>query len=311
MANEVSKVTAVINGVTYNLKLATSGEYAGKWTAEGIAPDASSSLQPGGYYPVTVQAEYKTGVKSDIVNDKSAGALGQGCRLVVRESYAPTMQITHPNNNSFITNLDNQYITLVVKDNNNGQQAGYSGIKLSSLVVKVDGTPVTGFQETAIDGGYQLYYKAAASLGDGAHTITASIEDNDGNSSGTETVNFTIDTVAPQLDVNAPEPNFSTAQETITVTGTTDTTPVIVSVYLNGVLDGEATVVNGSFTYNLTFKEQGNQVIRVVARDTAGLTTEATVSGFFSSVAPVIKSVRLVPTETTSGAGFTIVVDVE
>ena len=313
MTNTIKSVTAVIDGVTLNLTLNPS---TGKYEATGVAPQASSYPLPGGYYPVSVTAAYETD-ESTTVDDTTAGAIGDGCKFVVKEKVKPVARINYPTAGQYITSTADQRIDITVLDNV-GQASGFSGIDLSSLDVHIgtDPIPYDVFTSEAVDGGYHLVCVPTGEqiLEDGDYTMTVSITDHDGNVSDTVSVSFTCDTVPPELSVSAPVDGFATSAATVTVVGATNdatSAPVIVSLTLNGRDMGTATInQDGTFEKELTFFEEGDQTLVVTATDKSGTSTVITRRFYFSTDIPVIEDVVIEPNPADHGTTYTIRVTV-
>ena len=329
MANELTSVKCTINGTEYVLELATSGEYAGKWVKTGVAPNGSSSVLAGGYYPASITATYSTGL-STTVDNTTSGELGQACRLIVKEKVPPTITINSPTADSYITSLAQQRISVTIKDNASTQTTGYSGFNLDDennfvCVLSKSGMPnitlkASSFNKTPImDGsricGYSLEFSPTeeSKLTDGVYTISVTAKDVDGNSASASNT-FTVDMTKPELIIDNPVEGFSTASDSISVTGTTTeetSNPLKVEIFLNDVKQGEVTPdSDGSFAYNIKFKAAGTQKITVTVTDKAGNSISATRNGYYSDAKPVFNSVRLIPNPADAGATFTIVVDV-
>ena len=311
MSDTINTVTAIIDGVTYNL---TYNATTGKYEASGIAPSASSHNLSGGYYPVSVTATYLTNVSST-VNDQTTGAVGQGCRLVVKETTKPTINITYPTAGQFITSAAAQRIEIVLRDNT-VQTSGYSGVDLATFGLTVGNRTLTStdFTATEVTGGYNLVYTPATPFDDGPYTITASVEDYDGNVSETASVSFVIDTAPPELSVSAPANGMHTASSSVAITGYTSDSgglPVAISVTLNEGSPIDISVnSSGSFEYTLTLEDEGDQTIIVTATDSSGKTSIVQRAIYYSTAEPEITSVEIVPNPSDSGATFLIKVAV-
>ncbi len=313
MTNTIKSVTAVINGVTLNLTLNPS---TGKYEATGVAPAASSYPLPGGYYPVSVTAAYETD-ECTTVDDTTEGAIGDGCKFVVKEKVKPVVNINYPTAGQYITSTADQRIELTVLDNV-GQATGFSGVDLDTLSVHVGAKTLDGedFSQVAIEGGYRLVCTPPEGeyLPDGDYTMTVTVEDHDGNVSDTASVSFTCDTVPPELSVSAPVDGLATASPTVTVIGATNdltSAPVTVSLTLNGRDMGTATInQDGSFSKELTFFEEGDQTLVVTATDRSGTTTVITRQFFYSTAIPVIEAVVIEPNPAGHGTTYTIRVTV-
>lgn len=313
----IKSVTAVINGQEYLLEYdSSSGQYKKTLTA----PQGSSFNNEGGYYPVSVTASYTTGT-TVTVNDKTDGTIGENCRLVVKERIKPVSTIQYPTHGQYITS-ELKEIQFTVLDNFS-QSEGYSGINLDTLVLKISGDSLDEdivindkekFSVSPITGGYNCSVELQ-DIPDGNYTITLNVSDNDGNAAEEKTISVVIDTAPPELSVVSPTEGLNTANDVITISGTTSditSSPVTVDVTINGEDKGTIAVdESGQFSKEFTLTTSGNQVIVITATDTAGKTSSVTRNIYFSTDIPVIKTVLLVPNEVDGGKTFTICVEVD
>ena len=123
-----------------------------------------------------------------------------------------------------------------------------------------------------------------------------------------KSVTFTVDTVAPILNVTAPADSLKTNIALVNVIGTTNdatSSSVTVTVKLNGVDQGVVTVAGGSFTKAITLAS-GNNTIVVRATDLAGKYTEVTRTVTLNQSAPVISNIVISPNPANVGASITI-----
>lgn len=298
----IKTVKATINGQTYDLSLNSS---TGKWEATITAPGKTSYNQAGGYYNVSVVATNEAGTSG------SADATTiDGLKLVVKETVAPVITIVSPTNGAYVTNSKQPVVFTVV------DEAGGSGVNISSLVVKLDGKAVDAatLTSTAITNGYSVTYTPAAALADGAHTVTIDCKDNDGNAATQKSTSYTIDTVPPTLNVTSPAEGLVTATSSVTVAGTTNdatSSPVTITISLNGEDQGAVTVgANGSFSKTITLAEGSNTII-VKAKDAAGKESTVTRNVTLDTSVPKIKSATITPNPVDTGATMVISVTIE
>lgn len=298
----IKTVKATINGQTYDLALNSS---TGKWEATITAPGKTSYNQAGGYYNVSVAATNEAGTSG------SADATTiDGLKLVVKETVAPVITIVSPTNGAYVTNSKQPVVFTVV------DEAGGSGVNISSLVVKLDGKAVDAatLTSTAITNGYSVTYTPAAALADGAHTVTIDCKDNDGNAATQKSTSYTIDTVPPTLNVTSPAEGLVTATSSITVAGTTNdatSSPVTITISLNGEDQGAVTVgANGSFSKTIALAEGSNTII-VKAKDAAGKESAVTRNVTLDTSVPKIKSATITPNPVDTGATMVISVTIE
>ena len=297
----IKQVRAQVNGQWYVLTLQANGKYEASITA----PGATSFNQPGGYYNVTVEAENTAGTKGT-----ADASTINGLKLYVKERVAPVITILSPSSGAHVTN-NKQPVVFTITD-----EAGGSGVKLDSVVVKLDGTPVSAGEVThsAISNGYSFTYTPAQAIGDGSHTVTVDATDNDGNAAAQKSTTFKVDTIPPALNVTSPTEGMITSTAALTVSGTTNdatSSPVTVTISLNGADQGVVTVVgDGAFSKAVTLKEGAN-VIVVTATDAAGKSSSVTRNVTLDSSVPQIVSATITPNPVDAGQTMLISVEVD
>lgn len=297
----IKTVQAVIDGQTYNL---TYDSASGKYKATITAPGKTSYNQTGGYYNVTVKATNDAGTTGT-----ADGSTLAGLKLVVKERVAPVITIVSPASGAYVSN-NKQPVVFTVVD-----EAGGSGVDLTTLVVKQDGTAAAAstIKTTAITNGYSVTYTPAAALSDGSHTVTISVSDHDGNAAVEQSTTYKLDTVPPTLNVTSPTDNLVTATAALTVAGTTNdatSSPVTIAVKLNGTDQGAVTVAsNGSFSKQVTLAEGTNTIV-VTATDAAGQMTSITRTVKLDTSVPTIKSATITPNPVDAGATMVITVEI-
>lgn len=298
----ISTVRAQINGTWHTLTLDSA---SGTYKATITAPGATSYHQTGGYYNVTVEATNTAGTVGT-----ANGATLSGLRLVVKERVVPVITIVSPTSGAYVGN-NKQPVVFTITD-----EAGGSGVNLSSLVVKQDGTAVASntIVTTAITNGYSVTYTPAAAQSDGSHTITVDVSDNDGNAAATKSTAFTVDTVPPTLNITAPTDGLITNTASLVVRGTTnDTTssPVVITIKLNGTDQGAITVnADGSFSKTLTLAD-GSNTISISATDAAGKVSTVNRTVTLDTSTPQIVSATITPNPVDAGATMVISVVIE
>jgi len=294
----ISQVRAQINGVWHTLTLSGTNTY----TATITAPGATSYHQSGGYYNVTVEATNTAGTVTTV----NAGNLS-GLKLVVKEKVPPVITISSPSSGAYVTN-NKQPVVFTITD-----ESGGSGINLSSLVVKQDNTAVasTTIKTTAITNGYTVTYTPASALSDGSHTVTVSVSDNDGNAATAKSTTYKVDTVPPTLNILAPAEGMITNASAQVVRGSTNdstSSPVGVTIKLNGVDQGSVSVgTDGSFTKNITLATGSNTIV-VSATDAAGKVSTVTRNVTLDTSAPSVTSATITPNPVDAGATMIITV---
>ncbi len=295
----IQTVTAAINGQTYTLTLNPS---SGRYEAAVNAPGATSYHQPGGYYNVSVTAVNTAGTAGT-----ADGSTLAGLRLVVRETVSPVITILSPSDGAFVTN-SRPPVVFTVTD-----EAGGSGVDLDNVQVELDGTPASAGQLThsAIANGYSFTYTPAA-LGDGSHTVSVSASDNDGNSAAEKSTTFRVDTVPPALNVTAPADGLITNSASVAVAGVTNdasSSPVTVTITLNGADQGPVTVTSGGSFSKTVSLAPGVNTITVTATDAAGMTSTVTRTVTLDTSVPQVTAASITPNP--ADAGQTVVISVE
>ncbi len=292
----VKTVKAKINGQSYDLTY--NGETQ-KWEATITAPSKSSYNQSGHYYPVELTATDDAG-NATTINDKSPN-FGENLQLIVKEKVAPVITVVYPTEGAFLTNNQPSFQWSISDDD--------SGVDESSIKINIDGSDITeGITKDTSENTCTCEYTHTEALSDGEHTVIFSAADHDGNIAAQKTVKFKVDTVAPTLTVSTPSDNLVTNEEEITVSGTTsDITSSPVTVTINGeqVTVGE----NGAFSKQITL-EPGENTITVIAKDSAGKTTEVTRRVTLDTGAPEFQSVTITPNPVDGGKTFIISVSV-
>lgn len=247
----ITTVKATFDGQEYTL---TFNETTRKYETV-IVPGKTSHNEEGGYFNTEITATNDKGVSTT-----TDGTNIPGLRLTVQEEVPPTIQLLSPAEGILTTNV----LTFVVEafDEENG-----SGIDPSSLSMLIDG--VEGDISTqATEKGYQFTYTPRNELSEGNHSLTASIQDNDGNQASLSSV-YIVDTVPPELTVH--EYRQIVDDESITVEGVTkDVTTSPVTLLVGG--EEAAIDEHGQFSHTVPLRV-GENYITVTATDKAGLSS--------------------------------------
>lgn len=293
----VQTVKAKINGQTVNLTY-NKGNQA--WEATTTAPSQSSYNQPNHYYGVEVTATDDSGNSTTV--SATTGDFQDDLQLVVKEKVPPVITITSPTDEAFLTN-NKPTIQFSITDDD-------SGVDPDTITIKIDnGANITsGITKNASGRGFNCSYVPTTALGDGSHTVYVNAKDHDGNAAVQKSVQFTVDTVAPTLNVTSPTEGLKTNEDTVTVSGTTnDATSSPVKVTVNG--DVVTVQENGSFSKVVTLTE-GENTITVIATDSAGKQTTVVRHVTKDTGAPVFQSIELVPNPVDAGQTYIIRVKV-
>lgn len=298
----IKTVKATINGQTYDLRLNSA---SGKWEATITAPGKTSYNLAGGYYNVSVEATNEAGTKGS-----ADASTVDGLKLVVKETVAPVITIVSPTAGAYVAN-SKQPVVFNITD-----ETGGSGVDISTLVVKQDGTAVAAanIKHTAITNGYSVTYTPPAALSDGSHTVTINCKDHDGNAATEKSTTYTVDTVPPTLNVTSPADGLITAASSVTVAGTTNdatSSPVVITISLNGTDQGTVPVgTGGTFSKVVTLKEGSNTII-VKAKDAAGKESSVTRTVTLDTSVPKIKAATITPNPVDTGKTMVINVTIE
>lgn len=290
----VKQVWVMCNGQRVN---ATYSEGTKTWTAKVTAPAQSSWSQPNHVYGLEIHATDEAGNEASM--DSSDPTYGDELKLRVLEKTKPTATVTSPTEGS-VLGATTQQIKFTVKD------SGGSGLNMDSVDLKVNGVKVaSGISYTDGNDGEKEGTYTATNLSDGANKIQLTVQDNDGNTSDEDMVNFVISTSAPTLNVTSPTEGLVTNAEILTVAGTAaagSDAVTLAEVTING---EKATVTGGSFSKQITLAEEEN-TITVIAKDSIGKTTTVTRHVTLDTKAPVITEV--VASATTVDASGTITI---
>lgn len=298
----IKTVKATINGQTYDLTLNSA---SGKWEATITAPGKTSYNLAGGYYNVSVEATNEAGTKGS-----ADASTVDDLKLVVKETVAPVITIVSPTSGAYVAN-SKQPVVFNVTD-----ETGGSGVDISTLVVKQDGTAVAAanITHTSISNGYSVTYTPSAALSDGSHTVTINCKDHDGNAAAEKSTTYTVDTVPPTLNVTSPADGLITAASSVTVAGTTNdatSSPVVITISLNGTDQGTVAVgTGGTFSKVITLKEGSNTII-VKAKDAAGKESSVTRTVTLDTSVPKIKAATITPNPVDTGKTMVISVTIE
>ena len=303
----IQQVRAQINGVwhvlTYN---ASTGKYEKSITAPNVT---SYNVNAGHYYPVTVEAANTAGTATT-VNDLTP-TIGNGLKLQVQEKVKPTIAVTSPGAGAYVIN-SRQPIIFQLRD-----EASGSGINLTTLALKIDGgatinSASSGMVCNPVTNGYDCTYTPPAALSDGSHTVTINVSDYDANTATQASRTYTVDTTPPVLNVTSPSNEFLTNTAAMMVQGTTNdatSSPVTITIKLNGVDQGVIPVTVGAWSKSITLAVGAN-TIEVKATDAAGKTTTTNITGTLDTSVPQITAVTITPNPVDAGATMIIAVTV-
>lgn len=251
-----------------------------------------------GKYNVYIEA-------TDQAGNKTIKSLDASTLVTVKEKTAPTITGLSPSSGAKI-NTAVPTISGNFSDND-------SGIKTSTFQLVIDRG--TGNERVINPGAPGLTlttsgfsYVPQTALSEGTHTFDVTIADNDGNSTISSSISFTVDTIPPSLNVTAPTDGLITNNASCTVTGTTESTATV-TIKLNGADQGTVTNTAGSFSKTITLAAGVNTIV-VRATDAAGNYSEVARTVTLDTVAPTITAVEITPNPVDGGATLTIKVTV-
>lgn len=253
VSDSVSPVASVkVNGVAAAITGTT-------WTATIPLSEGANTL--------TAVAENQVGLSTTVT------------RAVTRDSTAPVLTVTAPENN-LVTAADTVIVSGTVTD------AG-------AVTVTVNG------QAAALSNGA---FSVPVVLEGGSNTITVTATDAAGNAI-TETITVARATQGPSVAILSPADGFITNQPTALVTGTvSDSVALVSGVTVNGV---PATVSGGTFSATVPLSE-GDNTLTVTGINSVGLTTTEAVSGTLDTVPPEITITAPGAGQMVSDAAFTV-----
>lgn len=221
-----------------------------------LAAEATSYNEPDGIYAVTLEA----------INDAGASTT-RDLSLTVRERVAPRISIDSPAA-GYVTST-RPTITIRATD-----EAGGSGIDPESLTVSLSAhTGAGALTRVETTGGYLYTYTPSDALTQGAHELTATVSDHDGNTASA-TLALIVDTVPPTLTLRRH--HVIVDGEAIRLAGeSADVTAPQVTLHVvnNGGAAVEIPVAeDGAWAHTLPLAVGENRIV-LTATDGAGLTT--------------------------------------
>lgn len=293
-----------LNGQSYNLSYVAASKM---WEATITAPSTTSWHEEDNKYGLTVTAKDIAG--NVVTKDRSDISLGSKLQIRVLEKIKPTVTLTTPSSGARLTTAK-PIIKFKVKDT-------HSGIDISTLSLKLDnGVAIsntsTGMVCTSTSDGYDCVYTPQTAIGEGSHTLTIQVKDNDKNISTLLSSGFVIDTIPPALNISSPINNLVTNQKTLAIIGTSsdvESSPVVITITVNSKDQGGVSLVGSGFNKSVTLSEGSNTVI-VTATDASGLKSTVTRTIMLDTVDPIISEVTITPNPVDAGATFIISVKV-
>lgn len=246
----------------------------------------------GGNYNVYIEV-------TDEAGNITRRSLQADTELVVKETTAPTISGLSPSSGAKV-NTATPVISGNFSDSDSGIDTNSFELNIDSgAIVVTKGSPGLTLTTSSFS------YTPQSALSEGSHSYTVTIADNDGNSKTSSSQTFTVDTIAPALNITNPTDGLITNNASLTVSGTTESTATI-TIKLNG-SDQGAVTVNGDGTFSKVITlASGSNTIEIKSTDTAGNTTTVTRNITLDTVAPTISMVEIIPNPVDGGATFII-----
>ena len=220
--------------------------------------------------------------------NKDDPTFGDKMMLRVKETEAPVITITSPAQGAYLGS-NSVKVEFTVTD-------AESGVNENSISVKIDsGAEIKeGITKVPIENGYKCSY-------------TATIQ-NDDNAAIEKTASFTVDTIAPTLNIMSPPETLITNEKQITVSG--KASPDCRVTIKVGNTDQGAVTLDGTGQFNKQVSlSPGENVILITATSLAGKVTTVTREVTYDPEAPVVISIEITPNPVGTGEEITITVE--
>lgn len=244
---ELNQVRAQINGTWYTL---TYNPATGRYEAKFTAPETSFH-QPGGYYNVEADASLDTGETTSV-----SGTQLPSLRFVVNETAAPSLTLVSPSPGYLTTGTPVLVFEAVDEEGGSG--------------VDPDTFSLTGAAAEEIPGGYRFTWSPPGGWADGAHTVTASVQDHDGNQAAVSAA-YTVDTAPPEIALTLPDSHRVVDSAVIPVAGSAwDATSGLAAVDVDANGSQVPVLLSGGTFSALAALDVGVNNITITAADAAG-----------------------------------------
>lgn len=290
----IQKVEFFLHGQTYQVPLESGRTYKKVIEAPGTTSWGETDHKYESQLKITDVAGNVTTINKD------DPTFGDKMMIRVVETEPPVITITSPAQGAYLgSNAVPVEFTVVDTE---------SGVDPSSISVKIDsGAEIKdGITKTPIGNGYMCSY--TATVQNGSHTVKVNAADNDGNEAAEKTASFTIDTIAPTLNITSPPETLVTNNQSLTISGKTNP-DCSVTINLNSEDQGAVTVDGtGQFSKAVSLSP-GENVIKITAASLAGKTTTVTRVVTYDPDAPVVISIDISPNPVETGEQITITVE--
>ena len=295
MPSNIKSVYAMLNESKY---IASYSESTEMWIVSGTAPAESSWGQSDHVFLITLHAEDNAGNEVSMTSEDPT--YGDQLKLRVLEKTKPVATIVSPTQGS-VLGSSTQNIVMKLSD------SGGSGLNMDSVTFKINNIQIQEELNWEDSEGKKVCTYSASNLPDGSNSISLQVTDNDGNTSTETITTFIISTAAPALSVTSPTEGLITNSKTITVSGVVS--PGSDSVTISTLTINEENVdigENGAFSKEVTFDDDGNHTITVIATDSIGKTTQVTRNVLIDTKAPIISEVVAESTVVDASGNFKI-----
>ena len=290
----IQKVEYHLNGQAYQIPLESGRTYRKKINAPGKTSWSEKDHKYESQLEITDVAGNVTTINKD---DQT---FGEQMMLRVKEKTAPVITITSPAQGAYLGSNSVQ-IEFTVTDTE-------SGVNENSISVKIDsGAEIKeGITKTPIQNGYKCSYMATVQ--NGAHTVKVNASDNDDNAAVEKAASFTVDTIAPTLNITSPPEALITNEKQITVSGKASP-DCKVTIKVGNTDQGTVTLDGtGQFSKQVSLSPREN-VILITATSLAGKVTTVTREVTYDPDAPAIISIEITPNPVGAGEEITITVE--
>ena len=290
----IQKVEFFLKGQTYQIPIESGRTYKKVIDAPGTTSWGETDHKYASQLKITDVAGNVTTI------DKDDPTFGDKMMIRVVETEPPVITITSPAQGAYLGSNAVQ-VEFTVTDME-------SGVDPASISVKIDsGAEIKdGITKTPVSNGYKCSY--TATVQNGSHTVKVNAADNDGNEAAEKTASFTINTIAPTLNITSPPEALITNNQSLTVSGKTSP-DCSVTIDLNSADQGAVTVDGtGQFSKAVSLSP-GENVIKITATSLAGKTTTVTRVVTYDPDAPVVISIDISPNPVETGEQITITVE--
>ena len=266
--SEITRAYAVYKGQQYNASYDSGTQL---WDVDIPSGSESSYGQVNHTYPIELHAF--DAANNETIMYATDSKYGDQLNIRVLEKTKPTASIISPTQGSVLGSAT-QDIKMELQD------AGGSGLNMTSVIFKVNSVQVTQGVSWTDQGGKKVCTYRAANLSDGSNSVSLQVTDN------------VISTSAPTLNVTSPTEGLLTNSNRVTVAGTAaagSDAVTLTSVKINGEVVSFGS--GGAFSKEITLREGENE-ITVVAEDSIGKTTSVTRHVTVDTKAPIISDVE-------------------